>query len=457
MVSPFYRLLLSLPSNELVSFRHRVSATTLDYKAGPAALDLRCLAHDSQLPSLFGRIHQRWQPDSLRLLTQFSHPDENFRKWKRGPWPLLLLPGNNILKLLFNDLPFSVSASNRAHSGRSQSKRSQRHVSHRACASPPVDSRTLVVLFLCSILLPNSLAPRLNVQHWLFFLTKPLEVVGDYIEDERMAWYESHDVEISEPAMMDVDVDTHPSESDEHAPPAKDRPRVFSIFAAPSTVSSSKRKLSDTDEPEITSRPPKIARIEACTEQPPKSKAKAKGKDKSKAKAKGKEKSKSKPKGVILHPVGTSKTAKWEHKNNARYEAGNLEDEATSMARFKNSLLVYDEFMEVVDSMNVRHSACGKVLIMKTGYNTGNFKTHVQQRCKGPTRTGKVAGAGGHPTLAGMFKKLAKEDSVASQTSKPAPSTNRQLAIASSSKSRPCMGLSSAEEPLHTGKNKILI
>ncbi|KAK7016536.1 hypothetical protein R3P38DRAFT_2772286 [Favolaschia claudopus] len=85
---------------------------------------------------------------------------------------------------------------------------------------------------------------------------------------------------------------------------------------------------------------------------------------------------------------------------------------------------------------------------MKTGYNTGNFKTHVQQRCKGPTRTGKVAGAGGHPTLAGMFKKLAKEDSVASQTSKPAPSTNRQLAIASSSKSRPCMGLSSAEEPL---------
>ncbi|KAK6975014.1 hypothetical protein R3P38DRAFT_3205526 [Favolaschia claudopus] len=129
----------------------------------------------------------------------------------------------------------------------------------------------------------------------------------------------------------------------------------------------------ETDEPEITVRPPKIARIEACTEQPPKSKAKAKGKNKSKAK--GKEKSKSKRKGVILHPIGTSKTAKWEHKNNARYEAGNLEDEATSMARFKNSLLVYDEFMEVVDSMNVRHSACGKVLIMKTGYNTGNFKT----------------------------------------------------------------------------------
>ncbi|KAK6975018.1 hypothetical protein R3P38DRAFT_3238351 [Favolaschia claudopus] len=148
--------------------------------------------------------------------------------------------------------------------------------------------------------------------------------------------------------------------------------------------------------------------------------------EKNKSKAKGKEKSKSKRKGVILHPIGTSKTAKWEHKNNARYEAGNLEDEATSMARFKNSLLVYDEFMEVVDSMNVRHSACGK----------------------GPTRTGKVAGACGHPTLAGMFNKLAKEDSVASQTSKPAPSTNRQLAIASSSKSRPMHGLSSAEEPL---------
>ncbi|KAK6969357.1 hypothetical protein R3P38DRAFT_3146403, partial [Favolaschia claudopus] len=42
LVSLFYHLLLSLPSNELISFRHRVSATTPDYKAGPAALRLRC-------------------------------------------------------------------------------------------------------------------------------------------------------------------------------------------------------------------------------------------------------------------------------------------------------------------------------------------------------------------------------------------------------------------------------
>ncbi|KAK6984152.1 hypothetical protein R3P38DRAFT_3179526 [Favolaschia claudopus] len=73
----------------------------------------------------------------------------------------------------------------------------------------------------------------------------------------------------------------------------------------------------------------------------------------------------------MLHPVGTSKNAKWEHQNNAKFNDGTAENDPTELARVKKSVRELDEFAEVIGRMHVRHSRCGKPYVMKTAYNTG--------------------------------------------------------------------------------------
>ncbi|KAK7034850.1 hypothetical protein R3P38DRAFT_3493096 [Favolaschia claudopus] len=246
---------------------------------------------------------------------------------------------------------------------------------------------------------------------WLRSCTPWDELANAGLEDTSPAW--------GEEMRMDVDEESTALLME-----------LYSIFG---TQYSGKRKLDDAEAGNAAG-PCKIARIE---ERPAKA---------SKGKAKT---APAKSKAVILHPVGTSKTAKWEHKNNARYNEA-TEDDAGRLATFKTSIRAYDEFAEVLDSMNVRHSRCGKPYIMKTAYNTGNFKTHTK-RCRGTLKYGKHAGAGGHPTVDTILKNLAENPlraNAPNEQSKSLPCTERQLAIASNSKALPCMGLSSKEEPL---------
>ncbi|KAK7035013.1 hypothetical protein R3P38DRAFT_3493633 [Favolaschia claudopus] len=219
---------------------------------------------------------------------------------------------------------------------------------------------------------------------WLRSCTPWDELANAGWEDTSPAWGEEMRMDVDEESTaLLMEVDVHPEPDEPVAPPAK----LYSIFG---TQYSGKRKLDDAEAGNAAG-PCKIARIE---ERPAKA---------SKGKAKT---APAKSKAVILHPVGTSKTAKWEHKNNARYNEA-TEDDAGRLATFKTSIRAYDEFAEVLDSMNVRHSRCGKPYIMKTAYNTGNFKTHTK-RCRGTLKYGKHAGAGGHPTVDTILKNLAE-------------------------------------------------
>ncbi|KAJ7438890.1 hypothetical protein B0H11DRAFT_2356551 [Mycena galericulata] len=240
---------------------------------------------------------------------------------------------------------------------------------------------------------------------------------GDFGMDDESAGWMGVDAEDSEPNMMDVEI-PEVSEPDTFRGdqfPGGDC-KHFNIFEQAKSV---KRKL-ETENEQVP-KPSKKARLP----EPKPSKA------------------------VILFPVGESKTAVWEQKANVQFENGSMENSDTRMARFTASIQKIDEFAEIKDAKHVRCSRCAKPQAMKTPFNVSNFKNH-SDRCKGPTKYGKVAGAGGMATLDTLFNSQSAHAAGSSKPNACAPTVVLDPAscIASTSKvPRPCLGLTPDDEP----------
>ncbi|PPR07227.1 hypothetical protein CVT24_010170 [Panaeolus cyanescens] len=93
---------------------------------------------------------------------------------------------------------------------------------------------------------------------------------------------------------------------------------------------------------------------------------------------------------------GLPKSTIWDRVQRSQIENGTFVIDPAKLLRFKLKILEIDSRADVQSATEVRHFLCGKILAMKTAYNTSNFNTHAQA-CKGSP-------SGGTLDIASYFK-----------------------------------------------------